>query len=248
MGTSKLSSPLSSPRWIEADAYLFDIDGTLLNSRDGVHYNAFRTALREIFGLESDLSEVPVHGNTDVGILRGVVERADAERAEIERAGLASEFQRLLPQALDLMRAEVRRNRNQMQPEVCPGIPALLARLHAHGMLLGVASGNLEEVAWAKLETAGLRHYFGFGAFSDRCEHRTQIFANALAEARGRLRACKKSPRPTVCMIGDTPADILAARANGLPIIAVATGIYSVAQLSQHSPDLCLACCEQVSK
>jgi phosphoglycolate phosphatase-like HAD superfamily hydrolase len=47
-------------------------------------------------------------------------------------------------------------------------------------------------------------------------------------------------------MVGDTPADILAARANALPIIALATGIYSVDQLSQHSPDLCLPCCDEI--
>ena len=34
-------------RWDAADAYLFDIDGTLLNSRDGVHYNAFHNAVRQ---------------------------------------------------------------------------------------------------------------------------------------------------------------------------------------------------------
>src|ERR1051326_1058934 len=248
MGTPRLSSSPSHSRWIEADAYIFDIDGTLLNSRDGIHYNAFRAALRTTFGIKSDLSKVPVHGNTDLGILRAVVaaveqthaERAHAERADAERAGQAPDFDRLLPQALDLIRAEVRRDRNQMQPEVCPGIPALLARLHSQGTLLGVASGNLEEVGWAKLEAAGLRDYFQFGAFSDRCEKRAQIFANALAWARCRLRSRNKNGGPSVCVIGDTPADILAARANHLPIIAVATGIYSVEQLAEHSPDLCL--------
>jgi phosphoglycolate phosphatase-like HAD superfamily hydrolase len=242
MGTPRLSSSPSHSRWIEADAYIFDIDGTLLNSRDGIHYNAFRAALRTTFGIESDLSKVPVHGNTDVGILRAVVaavEQAHAERADAERGGRA-DFDRLLPQALELIRAEVRRNRNQMQPEVCPGIPALLARLHSQGTLLGVASGNLEQVAWAKLEAASLRDYFQFGAFSDRCEKRAQIFANALAGARCRLRSRNKNGGPSVCIIGDTPADILAARANRLPIIAVATGIYSVEQLAEHSPDLCL--------
>jgi phosphoglycolate phosphatase-like HAD superfamily hydrolase len=253
--SSAAAAPLKW-RWLEADAYIFDIDGTLLNSRDGVHYKAFRTVLREIFGIESDLSEVPVHGNTDVGILRAVFERAnaerahvdriDAERANADRPGHVRDFDRLLRQALDMIRAEVRRNRRQMHPEVCPGIKTLLARLRQYGRLLGVASGNLEEVAWAKLETAGLRDYFSFSAFSDATEHRTQIFANALAEARRHLGSRNKNAGLSVCIIGDTPADILAARANRLPIIAVATGIYSVEQLSQHSPDLCLNCCDGI--
>lgn len=239
MNKCESSSTASMPpavRWIEADAYIFDIDGTLLNSRDGVHYNAFRKALREVFGIESDLSEIPVHGNTDLGILRAVVARSER----------GADCDRLLLQALDVIRAEVRRHRHHMQPEVCPGIEALLPHLQQSGKLLGIASGNLEEVAWAKLEAARLRHYFSFCAFSDAAEERAEIFANAVAEMRRLFGSRNKNNTPSVCIIGDTPADILAARANSVPIIAVATGIYSVEQLSQHTPDLCLPCCEEV--
>src|SRR5437870_3017695 len=38
--------------WKAADAYLFDIDGTLLNSRDAVHYHAFHHAVERVFGLD----------------------------------------------------------------------------------------------------------------------------------------------------------------------------------------------------
>ena len=56
--------------WTAFDCYLFDIDGTLLNSRDAVHYYAFHRAVQTVFGLDFRLDGVPVHGNTDVGILR----------------------------------------------------------------------------------------------------------------------------------------------------------------------------------
>src|SRR5476649_2727229 len=36
--------------WRGFDAYLFDIDGTLLNSRDAVHYEAFLIAMQELYG------------------------------------------------------------------------------------------------------------------------------------------------------------------------------------------------------
>ncbi len=49
------------------DAYLFDIDGTLANTRGGVHYNSFHTALREVYGCEGRIDDIPVHGNTDLG-------------------------------------------------------------------------------------------------------------------------------------------------------------------------------------
>ena len=74
----------SSFDWRAADAYLFDIDGTLLNTRDGVHYYSFRNALRNIFGIDASLDGVPVHGNTDVGILRAVIRRAGISDAAFD--------------------------------------------------------------------------------------------------------------------------------------------------------------------
>jgi phosphoglycolate phosphatase-like HAD superfamily hydrolase len=38
-------------------------------------------------------------------------------------------------------------------------------------------------------------------------------------------------------IIGDTPLDIIAAQASGIPVIAVATGIYSADELAQHKPN-----------
>ena len=53
--------------WWNFDAYLFDIDGTLVNAHGRVHYNSFHTALREVSGCEGRIDSVPVHGNTDIG-------------------------------------------------------------------------------------------------------------------------------------------------------------------------------------
>ena len=43
----------------------------------------------------------------------------------------------------------------------------------------------------------------------------------------------------TVCVVGDTPRDIEAARANGLAVIAVATGNFSFETLLELRPDVC---------
>ena len=45
--------------WDAADAYLFDIDGTLLNSRDAVHYFSFRNALRTCWRSMRPLTAFP---------------------------------------------------------------------------------------------------------------------------------------------------------------------------------------------
>jgi len=45
-----------------------------------------------------------------------------------------------------------------------------------------------------------------------------------------------------VTVVGDTPADIQAARAVGAAVIIMATGIYSYAELKASGPDACFAC------
>src|SRR5579875_1953218 len=56
--------------WDCFDAYLFDIDGTLLHCTDAVHYFAFCSVLSSVAGRQLNLEGVVTHGNTDVGILR----------------------------------------------------------------------------------------------------------------------------------------------------------------------------------
>ena len=215
--------------WIEADAYLFDIDGTLLNAHGGTHMNAFHVALERVLGLQGTLHGLPVHGNTDIGILRAFVRRARFSEAD---------FENRLPELLQLMRAEVDRNRHLMRAEVCPSVPELVKTLAARSKLLGVASGNLESIGWLKIEAVRLREYFAFGAFSDEFELRSEIFADAVRQARERL-----GPRASVCVVGDTPSDVQAARAIGIPVVAVATGIFPLEALQNEQPDLCLPCC-----
>ena len=217
----------SAFNWRAFDAYLFDIDGTLLNTRDGVHYNSFHTALREVYGCEGRIDEVPVHGNTDIGILR----------AALAHHGLRvdGEFESKLPRALELMCAEVERHAHRIQPQLCPSITEFLEALHAQGKLLGIVTGNLQRIGWRKLEQAGIRQYFDFGSFSDKNEKREDIFRNGAEQVR-KLRGSAT----TVCVVGDTPSDIRAALELGLPVIAVATGIYGIEELRALGPVCCV--------
>ena len=66
--------------WRAFDAYLFDIDGTLLNSRDPVHYEAFLIAMRELGGRAISLEGVTLHGSTDPLILLAALDAPDFRR------------------------------------------------------------------------------------------------------------------------------------------------------------------------
>ena len=214
--------------WDAADVFLFDIDGTLLNSRDAVHYFAFQHAVRAVLNMEASIEGIPVHGNTDPGIMRAVLRRAGLNDTAIDVH---------MPQIVAHMCAEVQRNQEQLRPEICPSIPELISYLQARGKVLGAASGNLETVGWLKLEKARLRPMFAFGSFSFPREFRADIFQHGVELARQHL-----GQQASVTVVGDTPSDIEAAREIGLPVIVLATGIFSFADLKAYDPDACFGC------
>ncbi len=227
--------PAQNFRWLDFDAYLFDIDGTLLITRDGIHRDALHTAMREIYGVDTDIEGIAYHGMTDLGILREALARMGV-RSDI--------FEGKLPAALDVICREVEDNAARIVPEICPAIPEVLAKLHGMGKLLGVASGNLKSVGWHKITAAKLNHFFTFGSFSDRSEQRSEVFRNAVEEARRR-----RGDDATICFLGDTPSDIAAARSASAQVIAVSTGIFSYEELATHQPDACIrTCAELLSK
>jgi len=211
--------------WDAQPAYLFDIDGTLLRSQDRIHYTSFFSSVKSVMGRELVLDDVIVHGNTDPGILRDAFRAAKLEDAD---------WHPVLEDVLDAIRTDVLAQREAMQVRVMPGVVQTLAHLQAKGAVLGVATGNLEAIGWLKIEIARLRHWFVFGGFSDRFTVRAEMIGHAAALARAIVGA-----DASVCVVGDTPADITAARANSLPVIAVATGRYSFDELLKCNPDVC---------
>lgn len=217
---------------LSADAYLFDIDGTLLNTRDLVHWNALHTAMLEAYGVDTTIEGIQYHGKTDLGILRAATERMGVT---------ASRFEEKLSLALEVVCREVKLNSVNIDAVVCRSICDVLEYLDASGKLLGVASGNLAAVGWMKLAACALADFFRFGSFSDHCEKRCDIFQNAVDEARARL-----GKQAVVCFVGDTPSDIVAARQVGAKIVAVATGIFSRDELQAHGPDVCVECCGNI--
>jgi len=77
-------------RWDEQGAYLFDVDGTLLRSRDRVHVDSFFSSVRTAMGRELVLDGVTLSGNTDPGILRDAFRLARLDEALAARPGAAA--------------------------------------------------------------------------------------------------------------------------------------------------------------
>jgi phosphoglycolate phosphatase-like HAD superfamily hydrolase len=211
--------------WDNQAAYLFDIDGTLLRTRDRIHVNSFSSSVHRVTGREITLDGVVLHGSTDTAILREACEKSGVPPDLVEpRVGAI----------LEAMGNTVSERRQEMDIALMPGVREALDHLARRGALLAVATGNLELIGWIKIEQAGLREWFRFGGFSDRFPVRSELVADAAKKARELA-----GPQASVCVVGDTPRDIEAAKANSLPVIAVATGNYSFDELASLGPEVC---------
>lgn len=220
-------------QWETYDAYLFDIDGTLLKCKDAVHYFAFCHALTCVAGTPLNLEGVVAHGNVDIGILRD---------AFSIRGVPESLWRPKLPELQDIMCRFVEERKGELCVSVLPGARELLTHLAMNGALLGVATGNFAAIGRAKLAQGGLLANFSFGGFSDGYEFRADVVCGALQQARELV-----GPRASVCLVGDTPEDVRAAKANGMDVIAVASGIYSPDELRRESPTMLIASLEELT-
>jgi len=111
----------------------------------------------------------------------------------------------------------------------------MLGRLQRRGAVIGLVTGNLSRIGWRKMERAGLRPYFRFGAFAELANDRAGLVRFAIRHARRQGWIGRDSH---ISLIGDHPNDVRAAKANGIQAIAVATGLTEFEELQSHAPDI----------
>jgi phosphoglycolate phosphatase len=185
-------------------------------------------AVRKTAGVETTTDGVPVAGMLDRDILTVMMTRAGMKPAAIRRA---------MPEVVQHAQSIYARTCPDLQRRTCPGVRALLYRLRRRGVVTGLVTGNLTRIAWKKMERAGLRHYFRYGAFAELARDRAGLVRLAVRQARREGWIQRGSP---ISLIGDHPNDVRAARANRVRSIAVATGMIALDELARHSPDFLL--------
>jgi phosphoglycolate phosphatase-like HAD superfamily hydrolase len=104
-------------------------------------------------------------------------------------------------------------------------------------VLLALVTGNLTRIGWRKLDRAGLRRYFRYGAFGEMAKTRAGLAKLAIAEARRRRWIDGATP---ISLIGDATSDIIAAQGNRIRAISVETGITPSEELAALKPDFLL--------
>jgi phosphoglycolate phosphatase len=207
---------------------LFDIDGTLVRRAGPHHREALVQGVRRVTGLDTSTDGIPVQGMLDPDILRVMMRRAGASGLQIRAA---------LPEIFRASERYYLRVCPALHDKHCPGVAEVLDRLERHGVLLGLVTGNLARIGWRKLQRAGLRDYFRFGAFGEMARTRTALARLAIREARRNQWIARDA---AISLIGDAPPDVIAARANGIRSIAVRTGITQVEELIAERPDILL--------
>ena len=205
---------------------LFDIDGTLIRRAGPHHREALVEAIRRTAHVETTTDGVPVAGMLDRDILTSMMLRAGMPRSEIRR---------VLPEVIVRAQSIYVRRVPDISRKVCPGVRGLLGRLSRRGVVIGLVTGNLSRIGWRKMERAGLRHYFQFGAFAEMARDRAGLVRIAIRRARQERWISRDS---NISLIGDHPNDVLAAKANGIRAIAVGTGIVPLDELRTHSPHI----------
>jgi phosphoglycolate phosphatase-like HAD superfamily hydrolase len=204
---------------------LFDLDGTILLS-GGAGARAVNRACKKIHGIENVMDGIFPDGKTDIAILREIFKA-------MKRDFLIDEIDSLFREYLLFLKEEVA---NSLEYRVMPGIPELIKALsEREDIILGIATGNIKEAAVIKLERSGVGHYFKFGGFGSDFENREELIRIAIE--RGKRFLNHERGLEGVFVIGDTPLDIIHARAAGAKTVAVATGSYSVGDLEKYTPD-----------
>ena len=202
---------------------LFDIDGTLMDS-GGAGRRALEYSFEELFGVPDAFRKISMSGKTDPQIF------AEA----LAQFGIAMDGHG--PLFMKTYIKHLEREIDNPGKELKPGVSEALRELSGMGNVsLGLLTGNYEQGARIKLGALGVWEYFGFGAYGSDDADRDKLLPYALKRFEA-LKGFKSSYNDCV-VVGDTPRDVSCAKPYGAATVAVATGKYSIHELSSSGAD-----------
>lgn len=209
---------------------LFDIDGTLLDSR-GAGRRAMEAAFEATIGTTRPLSTFTFHGMTDRAIVRQGLRAVDApagdEETMIER--ILEAYLEALPECIASAKGY----------RLHAGVVELLDALAGHEhFAIGLGTGNLHNGAHLKLSPLGIWDRFAFGGFGSDHEDRARLIAIGADRGAARLGQSREACR--VVIIGDTPRDVEAALAIGAETLAVGTSGFDLVELRECGARHCV--------
>ena len=229
--THPVSVPASDLRIL-----LWDIDGTLIRSRRTGAYKEYTIpVLEEVFGTSGRLASMRVSGMTDLQIIAEALSEEGFTHHDVRGK---------IHQLSEKLTAEARRVTGNGEEffELLPGVTNTLQVLDHHPRYQSaLLTGNIEPMAFLKMELVGLDQFFKLpGAFGEESHERRDLPERAAQRINARLQLQLRPEQFIV--IGDTPNDIDCARHFGARAVVVGTGrFYSTEELLACKPDAWLA-------
>jgi phosphoglycolate phosphatase-like HAD superfamily hydrolase len=208
---------------------LFDIDGTILQMKQGVSKDIFSKFLIELFGKDIQDKHIPgFHGMTDLQIIKEIALNINYPFHQIE-ANLMEIWQKLSD---DFVKYCTKDN-----IDLLPGAVELIELLHNDSRVkLGLLTGNIKRNAYAKLDVYDLGRYFPVGAFGDDSFDRNELPEIAFKRANSYYENSNFSGENSM-LTGDSPRDIECGKINSIPVLAVASGWSDKEELAKHNPE-----------
>lgn len=203
---------------------MFDIDGTLVSDA------SFQKGLfKKVFGIdEADfLKNYANSGKTVRSVITEILEKKGFSKEEI-----LSKMDSVLTEIVKYYKEEIESGQSF---ECIPYVRELLVELKSRGYVLGLVTGNIEEIAKLKLGKAGILDFFSIGGFGDSSTSRRELALGAIKKANEKMKI--RFDKKDIFIVGDTPSDIDCGKDIGSKTIAVSTGPFRMNELKTHNPD-----------
>lgn len=210
---------------------LFDLDWTLLVGGSRFHRYLIEQTCAEVYGIVgASLSEIEAHGMTSMQVIVEILRLHQLAEETVRRT---------MAEAVRFMEDYYAKHEDEDVCALMPGAAELLEAVKERNVHLGLLTGNIERIAWRRIERVGLGGSFAFGAFGDLAYDRSALVPIALQRAKDQ-RGIVAQP-VDVIVVGDTPLDVACAKAAGVRSIAVGSGNFSMEVLSQAGADMVVA-------
>ena len=202
---------------METKVIIFDFDGTLCDTRSNIIV-AFRATMERL-GLE--MRDEATCGAT-IGLTL--------------RDGFKSMYPTLddvaIDNCVDTYRQIFAERREELMPELFPGVKATLEELHKRGHRLTIASSRLTDSLLLFMRHHAIDHYFEYVVGSDSVSHHKPHPEPALKT----LAELKIEPSEAI-MVGDMPVDIAMAHNASIRAVGVSFGNATHEELAEAKAD-----------
>ncbi len=204
---------------------LFDIDGTLIGGENKSHKFSFSYAFKKVYGIDTNIDIIDHPGKTDQQIIIEVLKKKNLDEKQIKSK---------ITECMKIMVDYFNKFINNENIFLLDGVQELLDELNKNGFIMGLVTGNLEDIARSKLKKVDINQYFKAGGFGSDDTNRANLIKLAIKRT-GSNFLFKFSNN--VFLVGDTPRDMKAGKSAGVKTVGVTTGIYSKEQLKDAGAD-----------